>query len=153
MEDVIIRKAVVGDMETLLKFEQGVIGSERPFDPTLKTADAKYYDLPKMIHSGHIELLVAAVDGKPIASGYARIEASELFLQHTQHAYLGFMYVLPEYRGRGINRLMINRLMEWAKAKGITEFRLEVYSGNSAAIRAYEKVGFVRHMIEMRRGG
>jgi ribosomal protein S18 acetylase RimI-like enzyme len=153
MEEVTIRKAVLDDIPTLLEFEQGVVESERPFDPTLKRKDTKYYDLEKMIHSDHIELLVAIADEKLIGSGYARIENSELYLQHAQHAYLGFMYVLPEFRGKGVNRLVIAKLMEWARAKAITEFRLEVYSQNSAAIKAYEKVGFIQHMIEMRREG
>jgi hypothetical protein len=45
-------------------------------------------------------MIVAEADNKIIASGYARIDRSRPFLKHSTHAYLGFMYVLPEYRGR-----------------------------------------------------
>jgi ribosomal protein S18 acetylase RimI-like enzyme len=140
----------MNDRETLLQFEQGVIIAERPFDPTLKRSDTKYYDIEGMITADHIELLVAETDGQLVGSGYARIEDSKSYLQHAKHAYLGFMYVLPQLRGKGINQLIIEKLKEWAKEKNITELRLDVYVQNAAAIRAYEKTGFMQHMVEMR---
>lgn len=36
------------------------------------------------------------------------------------------------------------------RQEGVTELRLEVYCLNESAIKAYEKIGFKRHMIEMR---
>jgi ribosomal protein S18 acetylase RimI-like enzyme len=60
------------------------------------------------------------------------------------------MYVLPEYRGQGINRKIMDVLKAWAKAKNVNELRLEVYVNNTSAIHAYEKLGFKQHMLEMR---
>ena len=152
MEGLIIRKALETDMPTLLRFEQGVIAAERPFDPTIKESPVHYYDLNEMITAPHIELLVAEISGRLVGSGYARIDVSQHFLRHRQHAYLGFMYVEPEFRGRGVNGAIMNALENWTAAQGIPELRLEVYYGNASAISAYEKVGFSRHMIEMRKG-
>lgn len=150
MKDLIIRKADRQDMAELLKFEQGVIEAERPFDSTLKQTDTRYYDIEGMIRASHIELLVAESDSQLVGCGYARIESSKPYLQHTQHGYLGFMYVKPEHRGKGVNGKIIDALKRWAKGEGITELRLEVYYLNESAIKAYEKIGFTRHMIEMR---
>ena len=152
MDNLIIRKATRDDLPTLLRFEQGVITAERPFDPTLKREETHYYDLHEMITASHIELLVAEMEGKLIGSGYARIEASKPYLQHTQHAYLGFMYVEPGYRGQGVNQAIVDALEKWSIDKGITEMRLEVYHENTSAVKAYEKVGFERLLIEMRKG-
>jgi GNAT superfamily N-acetyltransferase len=55
-------------------------------------------------------VVVAEAGNKIIASGYARIDRSRPFLRHSSHAYLGFMYVLPEYRGQGINKRIIDAL-------------------------------------------
>jgi GNAT superfamily N-acetyltransferase len=151
MNVITIRPATLDDLETLLRFEQGVIGAERPFDPTLKGDPNRYYDIKAMIDASHIQLLVAEKDGQLIGSGYARIEDSKPYLQHRQHAYLGFMYVDPAYRGKGINKMIVDALEQWSLSKGITEMRLDVYSGNSSAIQAYEKTGFAKHMIEMRK--
>ena len=150
MIEIKIRKASIVDLGQLLTFEQDLIKSERPFDPTVKRDPVNYYDLKAMLTAPNIEVVVAEADNKIIASGYARIEKSKPFLKHTDHAYLGFMYVLPEYRGRGINKRVIDVLKNWAESQNITEFRLEVYYDNVSAIKAYEKFGFKKHMLEMR---
>ena len=150
MDEIVIRKATKNDLEELYQFEQGVIAAERPYDSTLKNGLIHYYDLKEMIDASHIELLVAEVNNKLIASGYARIEEAKPYLKHATHAYLGFMYVLPEYRGRGINKKIVEALKKWAFSQDVKELRLEVYFDNIAAIKAYEKIGFSKHMIEMR---
>jgi GNAT superfamily N-acetyltransferase len=152
MDEIIIRKATLADLAQLLVFEQGVINAERPFDETLKTGHTCYYDIDRMIAAAEVELLVAETAGRLVGSGYARIEESKPYLRHTQHAYLGFMYVVPEQRGKGINKMIIADLIKWVASKNITELRLDVYYPNASAIAAYEKAGFSRHMIAMRRG-
>ncbi len=152
MLQIIIRKATLKDLPILLTFEQGVITAERPFDCTLKTGQINYYNLEEMIKAAHIELVVAEYGSQIIGSGYARIEKSKPYLQHQQHAYFGFMYVVPEHRGKGINNMIIDALKKWSFQKGITEVRLDVYVDNTGAIKAYEKAGFAKHMIEMRMG-
>jgi RimJ/RimL family protein N-acetyltransferase len=152
MQQIIIRKASFKDLAALLVFEQGVISAERPFDPTLKKGDTHYYDIEKMIAASDVELVVAELDGELIGSGYARIENAKPYLQHSQHAYLGFMYVVPAYRGKGINKMIIGALTEWSKTQNITELRLDVYNDNGSAIKAYERSGFTKHMVNMRRG-
>src|SRR5690606_24446566 len=109
-----------------------------------------YYDISAMLSSPDTRLLIALADGEPAGCGYARIETSKHYLRHPQHAYLGFMYVTPEHRGKGINKQIINALKTWAAGRGISEMRLEVYVNNIRAIAAYEKVGFTKHMVEMR---
>jgi ribosomal protein S18 acetylase RimI-like enzyme len=60
------------------------------------------------------------------------------------------MYVHPLYRGRGINKIIIEELKRLVQERGVTELRLEVFSQNEPAIKAYEKVGFTSHIIQMR---
>jgi len=147
---VIIRQATFADLHILRLFEQGVIQAERPFDITLANDPIQYYDIDTMITAPHIELAVAEVDNEVVASGYARIEDAQPYLRHKQYAYLGFMYVVPGHRGRGINQKIVDALKQWTKDQGITEMRLEVYCDNLPAIRAYEKIGFEQLLITMR---
>jgi len=150
MENITVRTATLNGMEALLICEQGVISAERPFDPTLKDGHINYYDIVEMITAPHIELVVAQSGDEIIGTGYARIEDAKIYLRHPKHAYLGFMYVKPEYRGKGVNKLVIDKLQQWSVVRGITEFRLEVYYDNLPAIKAYEKLGFSKLMIKMR---
>lgn len=152
MKHIFIRPATINDLPILLRFEQGVINTERPFDTTLKTEDTRYYDLKEMIMASHIQLMVAELNGKIIGSGYARIERSKPYLKHSNHAYLGFMYVEPAHRGKGVNKLIIEALEQWIILQGIKEIRLDVYYENEAALKAYRKIGFTKHMIQMRKG-
>lgn len=152
MDHIVIRKAELGDLEVLLRFEQGVIAAERPFDSTLQEGEIHYYDIPAMIAAPHIELLVAMINGQLIGAGYARIEEGRHYLKHRQHAYLGFMYVDPAYRGKGVNGRIVDALKNWASEQHISELRLDVYNNNEGAIKAYEKAGFQKHLIEMRMG-
>ncbi len=148
---IITRSAKLEDLPILLDFEQGVINFERPFDPTLKEEKISYYDIKMMILSDEVEVIVAVENDEVIGSGYARIEEVKPYLKHSKHAYLGFMFVKPSHRGRGVNRLVIEALYSWIKSKSITEVRLDVYADNPGAIKAYEKVGFKSLLINMRK--
>ena len=152
MHNITIRKAYPDDLKKLLEFEQGIITAERPFDPTLKEGKIHYYDIEKMISASHIEVLVAESDSEIIGSGYARLEAAKPYLNHETYAYLGFMYTDPNHRGKGVNSRIIEALKDWCRSKNIFELRLDVYNDNAPAIKAYEKVGFKKYLINMRMG-
>jgi len=150
MNEIIFRVATLDDLTTLYEFEQRIISAERPFDPTLKPGHINYYDIKVMIQSNDTEVIVALVGDEIISSGYVRIEKSESYLKHDYHAYLGYMYVKPEYRGKGVIQKLIEELKSWAKSRNTIEIRLDVYSDNHPAVRAYEKTGFKKHLVEMR---
>jgi GNAT superfamily N-acetyltransferase len=149
MSQITIRQATPADLDTLLSFEQALIDFERPLDATIRSGEIHYYDLEKMIAAETVEIVVAESSGEIVGCGYARIEDSKPYLTHRQHAYLGFMYVVPAHRGKGVNRLIIETLKQWSNSKGVTYMRLEVFAGNPAAIKAYEKVGFASRLLEM----
>jgi RimJ/RimL family protein N-acetyltransferase len=150
MLEINIREATFSDLDTLLEMEQGIIEAERPYDPTIRKIDTRYYDLGAMLNSPDIRLVVAENQEGIMGTGYARIDQARPFLLHEKQVYLGFMFILPAYRGQGINRLIIEDLLHWGHTRGHEEFRLEVYVDNTSAIRAYEKIGFQPYSLEMR---
>jgi len=148
--DVIIRSARKDDLSTLLEFEQGVIDAERPMDVDLKIDHINYYNIEALIESAQCELAVAEIGGIIVGSGYAKIMDAKSWHTFDRYAYLGFMYTLPNYRGKGINPMLVNYLKDWCRSKGVMNLALEVYHNNPGAIRAYEKVGFEPRLVEMR---
>jgi len=152
MEEVIIRRANLDDLPTLLEFEQGIAAFERPLDSTLKEGEIHYYDLAELIAIPDAEVLVAQLDEELIGSGYARIFKAKDYQKHLQYAHLGFMYVKPAHRGKGVNNKILEALKHWCLENNINEMRLEVYHNNDGAIRAYEKAGFKANLLEMRIG-
>lgn len=150
MSNLTLRSAILEDLPILYEFEQGVIKAERPFAPTLKPDPINYYDIKTLIQSDDSELVVVQIEEELVGCGYARIEKSNPHWQHDFYAYLGFMYVKPEHRGKGIVRKVIDALIDWSKNKGVTEIQLEVYSDNQPAVKAYERAGFTRDTMRMR---
>lgn len=148
---MIIREATEKDLEILLTFEQGIVSAERPFNTTLIDGEIHYYDLSYFIQSPDATLIIAEENNEIISSGYALIKKAEkYYYTFEKYAYLGFMYVKPEYRGKGVNKVITDELISWAKSRDVSEVRLDVYAENAAAIKAYEKAGFEPHLLTMR---
>jgi GNAT superfamily N-acetyltransferase len=146
----IIREATAADLPMLLDFEQALIAYERPFAPNLRKDKISYYDLSAYIKAEDIRIVVAEMAGELVGSGYALIKENKAYKAPQYYVYLGFMYVIPEYRGQGINGQIMNDLIDWGKAQSYTEVQLDVYAENESAINAYAKAGLVPEILTMR---
>lgn len=146
----IVRKATLEDLPTLLAFEQGLIEAERPMDPNIKEGAISYYSISDLIKGKNSEVFVAEVENEIVASGYAKIMKDHHYLKHTQQGYLGFMFVPEKHRGNSYNQLVLDALLAWCKKREVFEIRLDVYDVNLQALRAYEKAGFQKYLINMR---
>ena len=54
------------------------------------------------------------------------------------------MYVVSSFRGRGIGKLILRKLEQWAVEDGFTQSKLETGINQPEAIAAYEKSGYDR---------
>jgi len=52
------------------------------------------------------------------------------------------MYILPEFRGKGLMERLIQALKDTARNEDALELRLYVHKNNAQAISAYQKAGF-----------
>ncbi|MCK8522178.1 GNAT family N-acetyltransferase [Aquimarina sp. D1M17] len=146
-----IRTAQLEDLAILLDFEQKIIEAERPMDITLKQKEKiSYYSIEDYIKAEDTEVVVAEIKGEIIGSGYGQIRNRKNFFRQKQLGYIGFMFVKEEHRGKGASQAIIKYICDWFGSKNIDEIRLTVYEQNPRAIRAYEKAGFEKHLIEMR---
>ncbi len=150
MKNLLIRPAQLHDLDILLEFEQGIVEAERPYDSTLKPGEIHYYDIAELIDRADAQVLVVVADEEIVGSGYAKLVPSTGYREHDVHAYLGFMYVKPTFRGQGVNQLILDGLLDWAHSRNVFEIQLEVYPDNEAAMRAYTKAGFAPHLLRMR---
>jgi GNAT superfamily N-acetyltransferase len=57
-------------------------------------------------------------------------------------AQLRWFYVLPEYHGRGLGKLLMEKLLEFAGRKGYREITLGTVDSLKEAISLYKKYGF-----------
>ena len=145
-----LREAKIKDLTTLLEFEKRLIEYERAFTPNLKKSDFNYYDMKSYIKNPEISVVVAEKENSLIASGYALIRLNKTYKNPSHIVFLGFMYVIPNYRGMGVNKKILDYLLDWGKKRGYSEFQLDVYAPNQSAIKAYKKAGFEFETITMR---
>jgi len=65
-------------------------------------------------------------------------------LEEPGHAQLVSMWTAPEYRQRGVGRLLVEAVTGWAVTRGLPQLTLMVTSCNDPAMRFYERLGFTR---------
>ena len=54
------------------------------------------------------------------------------------------MWTAPTHRQRGVGRLLVNAVLNWAGGRSARILQLMVTNNNEAAIRFYERLGFTR---------
>lgn len=84
--------------------------------------------------------VAATVDGQVVACGSLRDAAR----YGDRYGELKRMYVVPAYRGRGLSRLVLNRLEAIARENGLRRLILETGIRQHAAIPLYRSAGFRR---------
>jgi ribosomal protein S18 acetylase RimI-like enzyme len=89
-------------------------------------------------HLAERPTFVATADGYDV--GLVR---STLNDQAPNTAYLISMWVAPEARRQGIGSALIDAVVEWARAEGLTRVLLDVGEANTPAIALYTRKGFV----------
>ena len=52
------------------------------------------------------------------------------------------MYILPEFRGKGLMERLVQALKDEARQEGALELRLYVHKNNAQAVTAYQRAGF-----------
>jgi GNAT superfamily N-acetyltransferase len=126
-----------------------VIGAERPDTPDavalideLEAHLASYYpresrhgySVAKLIAEG-VAFFLIRTDGVPAGCGGIQIFGDA-------YGELKRMYVRPQFRGRGLAKLMLNHLTEYARSRGVGVLRLETGIHQHEAIGLYERAGF-----------
>ena len=133
IESVKIRRMGVSDIAPLACIEtQGFARtwSAREFSHLIRESEALYLVAEVTDDKGAKK--VSGIAGMRIVCGEGDIDN---------------VAVLPEYRNHGIASLLVEELLKAGKEAGVEEFTLEVRVSNEAAIRVYEKAGFVSEGI------
>ncbi|OEJ98471.1 GNAT family N-acetyltransferase [Flavivirga aquatica] len=78
-------------------------------------------------------------NNKPV--GYTAIKLEESFL------FLSKLYILKNYRGKGIGKNTLNFINNKAKKYNSRAIKLKVNKYNTASIKAYEKLGFEKTKV------
>ncbi|MDR2988818.1 MAG: GNAT family N-acetyltransferase [Nocardiopsaceae bacterium] len=98
----------------------------------------------------HIALLCADgvarvyLIGRP-ARGFAVLRLRTSTYEEALEGYLAEMYVVPDHRGRGLGTILLQAVIDDARAVGATYLDLTTTQADKSAIALYEKFGFDCH--------
>jgi ribosomal protein S18 acetylase RimI-like enzyme len=130
-----IRLASAADAATLGRL---LFDFNSEFDLPTPDADAIAKRAAPLIESGGITVLFAG--GKP--EGFAMLRFKPSLYTDGPDAYLEELYVVPEHRGRGIGRSLLEAAMQHAREHDAAHIDLGTSEDDVAARRLYESVGF-----------
>ena len=124
-----------------------VVAQERRYigivhTPTIEET-SEYVDAIASV-GGHIAL---AVDHGQVIGWCSTTPQTEEGFTHVTHIGMG---LLPDYRGRGIGRRLLNDALDWSWDSGYERVELSVFTDNEAAIHLYRNAGFVEEGIRHR---
>ncbi|MBY0401274.1 GNAT family N-acetyltransferase [Myxococcota bacterium] len=100
-------------------------------------------------HAG--ALFVAESEGKVVgfAAVIGRVEPEAPDQEQSSHTYVSDLVVLPDHRGRGIGRRLLERAETLARQVGTNRLEIGVLSKNEGAARLYRDFGFEDFRIFM----
>ena len=103
---------------------------------------------PEKVHNGVTAVMedeskgtyiVARIEGRPVASLMITREWSDW--NNGWYWWIQSVYVMPEYRCKGIFKAMYTKVIEMAKEQNIAQVRLYVDRYNTNAQKVYQKLG------------
>ncbi len=84
-------------------------------------------------NGGVLFVLTEEKNGNLVGTSWITNDSRRLYLHH--------FGILPEYQGKGLSNLLMEKSMQYAKETKL-QIKLEVHKQNSVARKLYEKYGF-----------
>lgn len=111
--------------------------------------DERHYDEEKMkqliISVNQEGALIGAKYEEKIV-GYISLNVTPLAkIKHTAYIVMG---ITKDYQGQGVGKQLFEKAIALAKEKGLHRLELTVIKENQAAIRLYQKMGFLQEGIK-----
>ena len=92
------------------------------------------YSIDKLIRED-VPFSIIRSNGTPAGCGGVKLFG-------TDYGEIKRMYVRPQFRGLGFAKLMLERLADFARSRGVSTLRLETGIAQRDAIALYERAGF-----------
>jgi GNAT superfamily N-acetyltransferase len=152
MTDIEIRPATLDDLDGLTQdnadlFAEDGVTRDRLRDPDWPRDNNRTW-CAGLIAAPDALVLVAIEEGRVVEHLIGTFSpASSMWT--AARADLVSTHVALSYRGQGIGGRMVEDFMAWGRERGAARLQVSAYTANSAAIRFYQRFGFVPQSIEL----
>jgi GNAT superfamily N-acetyltransferase len=137
MGEVRVRVASEADVPLILSFIKELAEYERLSHEVVATEEA----LQKWLFGERPVAEVAIGDDEDEPAGFALFFHNFSTFLGRPGIYLEDLYVRPEFRGRGVGRVLLTHLAKLAKERGCGRLEWSVLNWNGPAIGFYESLG------------
>lgn len=139
----------IGFLGALLVEEHYDFDNLRFLAPRNRTpADYGAFMIPQL-GNPDVVVLVADDNGDVIGYSYSAVEGYDYMSLRGPAGVVHDVIVDPEYRGRGVGRVLLDSTLTALRSRGVPRVVLTTAEQNDAAQRFFASVGFRRTMIEM----
>ncbi|MEH7177832.1 arsinothricin resistance N-acetyltransferase ArsN1 family A [Neobacillus vireti] len=138
MQDIVIRKSIESDLNSILEiYNQGI--EDRIATLEVETKNYSYIMSWNENHKGRFSVIVAEIEGKVV--GWASLNQ-----YNNRSAYGGVadlsVYISRDYRGQGVGQKLLANLETLAKENGFHKIILFTFPFNQLGQGLYKKMGF-----------
>ena len=139
IEKIKIRKAELKDVTTILNLIKELAEYEKLLDEVTATEDKLMNTI--FGKNKFVEVWLAEIIDEPVGQvfffrNYSTFLAKPGF-------YIEDIYVRPQFRGKGIGKKLLNKVIELAKEKNYGRVEWSVLNRNEPAIEFYKNIGAV----------
>lgn len=136
-ERLVIRFAQSSDVKTILELIKELAEYEKLSDRVIATEEK----LERSIFGNEkfVEILLAEVNNKSV--GYALFFKNYSTFLGKPGIYLEDLFVKPSYRGKGIGKALLSKIISIAKERNYGRVEWSVLNWNLSAIDFYKKMG------------
>ena len=132
-----VRKAVASDEPAIVALVDALADYEKLPRPTPEARTRLIHDM--FGPTSRIDCFLAFADGYPV--GYAIVLETYSSFLALPTLYLEDLFILEEYRQRGIGRALFKTALDEAKRRGCGRMEWTVLDWNQLAIDFYNKIG------------
>ena len=147
MANAIIRKVKIDEWQLLKELRNKAI-IECPtyfsidYIENTSITDDKWQELVNYADKEYNQFLLFIEDNKKVVGMAGGVWDNSIKLKHTGS--LIWLYIMPEFRGKGYATALINEVINRLKEKNKQKIKLLVSSNNDCAISLYKKLGFAK---------
>ena len=147
-----IRKATVKDLDIVAELFLKQLRELKKFEPSLKVGTKK--EAKKAVrgwgkHTKYFVILVAEADREIV--GFVNGMTYRHSIRNKREGFVNNIYVLPEYRRKGIATKLLTSIIKKFKMRNLTMCTLDAYVKNKKAISLWKKMGFKEDFIEFKK--
>ena len=147
-----IRKATVKDLDIVAELFLKQLRELKKFEPSLKVGTKK--DAKKAVRGSgkrtrYFVILVAEANGEIV--GFVNGLTYRHSIRNKREGFVNNIYVLPEYRRKGIATKLLTSIIKKFKMRNLTMCTLDAYVKNKKAISLWKKMGFKEDFIEFKK--